>query len=91
MVPMQHVFEADGGKTYIAFLDKKHLPFTLHAGDGKPATEYFGMSTPDLAKQFFDEIEEAGESTSAETVESTPDRNASERNTRKGFWAKLFS
>ena len=39
----------------------------------------------------FDEIEEAGESTSAETGESTPDRNASERNTRKGFWAKLFS
>ena len=51
-------FEADGGKSYIAFLDKKHLPFTLHAGDGKPATEYFGMSTPDLAKQFFKEIEE---------------------------------
>ena len=59
MVPLEDVFEADGGKTYIAFLDKKHLPFTLQAGDGKPATEYFGMSTTDLAKQFFKEIEEA--------------------------------
>jgi len=59
MIPLHNVFEADDGKTYIAFLDKRHLPFTLRAGDGRPATEYFGMSTPDLARQFFQEIEEA--------------------------------
>ncbi len=35
-------------------------PPDLRAGDGRPATEYFGMSTPDLARQFFQEIEEAG-------------------------------
>lgn len=59
MLPLKDVFEADDGKTYIAFLDKKHLPFALHAGDGTAATEYFGMSTPDLAKHFFQEVEAA--------------------------------
>ena len=56
MVPLKDVFEADDRKTYIAFLDKKHLPFTLHAGDGTPATKYFGMTTPDLVRRFFQEI-----------------------------------
>ena len=59
MLPLKDVFEADDGKTYIAFLDKRHLPFALHAGDGTLATEYFGMSTPDLARHFFQEVEAA--------------------------------
>ena len=59
MIPLDHVFEADEGKTYIAFLDKKHLPFVLRAGNGTPATEYFGMTTADFAKQFFQEMEAA--------------------------------
>ena len=59
MIPMNQVFEADEGRTYIAFLDKKHLPFVLHAADGEPATEYFGMTTAEFADAFFHEIEAA--------------------------------
>ena len=67
MIPLKDVFEADEGKTYIAFLDKKHLPLVLHAGNGTPATTYFGMQTQEFAKQFFHEVE-------AEAL--TPDRIA---------------
>ena len=57
MIPLEHVFEADEGRSYIAFMDKRHLPFILKAGDGTPATEYFGMRTEEFVKQFFKEAE----------------------------------
>ena len=57
MIPLDHVFEADEGRSYIAFMDKKHLPFVLKAGDGTPATEYFGMRTQEFVNQFFQEAE----------------------------------
>ena len=63
LVPRLHVFEADEGKTYIAFLNKKHLPLALNASDGSAATEYFGMSMTDFARDFFREIGEADLST----------------------------
>ena len=58
LVPRLHVFEADEGKSYIAFLNKRHLPLALNATDGSAATEYFGMSMTDFAKSFFQELEE---------------------------------
>ncbi|MBR0341629.1 MAG: hypothetical protein IJH64_05210 [Oscillospiraceae bacterium] len=57
MVPLKDVFVADEGKTYIAFLDKRHLPLVLHAGNGTPATTYFGMKTQEFAEKFFHEVE----------------------------------
>lgn len=59
MIPLDHVFEADEGRSYIAFMDKKHLPFVLKAGDGTPATEYFGMRTQEFVGKFFQETEPA--------------------------------
>ena len=59
LVPRLHVFEADEGKSYIAFLNKRHLPLALNAADGSPAIEYFGMSMTDFAKDLFKEMGEA--------------------------------
>ena len=59
LIPRLHVFEADEGKTYIAFLNKRHLPLALNASDGSPATEYFGMSMADFARDLFQEMGEA--------------------------------
>ena len=56
MIPLKNVFEADEGRSYIAFLDKRHLPLVLHAGNGTPATEYFGVTTDEFAKRFFREV-----------------------------------
>lgn len=58
LIPRLHVFEADEGKTYIAFLNKRHLPLALNASDGSPATEYFGMSMDDFARDLFWEMGE---------------------------------
>lgn len=57
MIPLKDVFAADEGKTFIAFLDKRHLPLVLHAGNGTPATSYFGMRTQEFAEKFFHEME----------------------------------
>ncbi len=59
LVPRRQVFEADEGKSYIAFLNKRHLPLALNAADGSPAIEYFGMSMTDFAKDLFKEMGEA--------------------------------
>jgi len=59
LTPLKNVFEADGGKTYIAFLDKRHLPLILNAGDGTPAREFFGITTPEFAEKMFKPMEEA--------------------------------
>ena len=59
LVPRLHVFEADEGKTYIAFLNKRHLPLVLNATDGSAAMEYFGMSMKDFAQETFKEMGEA--------------------------------
>ena len=56
MIPLKNVFEADEGRSYIAFLDKRHLPLVLHAGNGTPATDYFGVTTDEFAKRFFREV-----------------------------------
>ena len=56
MITLKNVFEADEGRSYIAFLDKRHLPLVLHAGNGTPATEYFGVTTDEFAKRFFREV-----------------------------------
>lgn len=65
IIPMKDVYEADDSRTYIAFLDKKHLPLALHAGEGTPAEEYFGMSAAEFARNYFQEIE---------ATELTPER-----------------
>ena len=41
------------------FLNKRHLPLALNASDGSPATEYFGMSMADFARDLFQEMGEA--------------------------------
>lgn len=56
MITLKNVFEADEGRSYIAFLDKRHLPLVLHAGNGTPATDYFGVTTDEFAKRFFREV-----------------------------------
>lgn len=65
LIPQKDVFEADEGKTFIAFLDKKHLPLVLNAGNGTPASEYFGMTTKEFAEKTFHKMEAA---------DLTPDR-----------------
>ena len=56
MIPLKDVYEADHGKSYIAFLDKKHLPLVLRAEKGTPAMDYFGMTTSEFASKFFKKI-----------------------------------
>ena len=56
MIPLKDVYEADEGKSYIAFLDKKHLPLVLKAGSGTPAMDYFGMTTSEFTNKFFQKI-----------------------------------
>ncbi|MEE1227333.1 MAG: hypothetical protein U0K57_00025 [Lachnospiraceae bacterium] len=57
VIPRKQVFKADEGQTFLAFLDRRHLPMLLYAGSGQMAREFFGMDAKTLADTIFHKIE----------------------------------